>query len=239
MSKVFKKVKRVVKKVVSGVANVVKTVAKSPVFKAIAVAAAVYFTGGAALGAASGISSGAGALSGAMSGVANAWSGITGAGSALLSGDLAGAGSSLTKGITGAYGKGAGLLAKGAATGAGQSYQSAAQILNASDAPKGIPGLPSGAPWQAPAGVPGGLSGPSGVVDPAKGAAANGGLLQAMAPMAVYTGGQMLSGMAAQKAAEEQAKEERDRINGNMGTPLWQGADKPAERTYGTRGPTY
>jgi hypothetical protein len=117
MSKVVKGFKKVVK----GIGKVVKKIAKSKVFKAIAIAAAVYFTGGAALGAIKGAAAGtgfmgtlSGAVTGAGAGLSSAMGGITGAWTSLTtSGGLSGAGSSL------AGGWGMGGTAAGAAGGAG------------------------------------------------------------------------------------------------------------------------
>ena len=124
MSKVVKGVGRVLTKVMKGAAKVIektvpggKKIVKNlrsfhhkygkKILKAVAIAAAVYFTGGAALGAISGMAAGTGAWAGAVSGLSSAWAGVTGAGSALMAGNLSGAGASLGAGWAGAGSAGA------------------------------------------------------------------------------------------------------------------------------------
>ena len=109
----LKQVAKVVTKVVPGGDKLVKHVRGfhhkygKKILKAVAVAAAIYFTGGAALGAISGAAAGTGAWAGAMTGLSASWAGVTGAGSALMAGNLSGAGASLGAGWAGAGSAGA------------------------------------------------------------------------------------------------------------------------------------
>ena len=108
MSKVVRGLGKAISKVVKGVVNVVKKVVKSPIFKAVALAATVYFGGAALMGGFGAASSGGSFLSGMSAGFSNAVSGISGAWSSLMGGNLSGAASSLGSGLTNAYSMGAG-----------------------------------------------------------------------------------------------------------------------------------
>lgn len=94
MSKAFKKVGKVFKSVTKAVTKTVKSVVKSKAFKVIAAAALIYF-GGAGLMA---MSAPGGSFA---AGVSSAWTGLTGATSAALSGNFAQAGAALKSGFMG------------------------------------------------------------------------------------------------------------------------------------------
>lgn len=165
MSRVVKSIGKAVKSVARAVTKVVKTVAKSKVVRFIAVAAAAYFTAGAALGAMGTIGTTTSLSSGVMSGLGSAWGGLTGAGSALMSGNLAGVASSLGSGLTSASAAGA----------SGMGFSAAAQAVStgaaipAAAAPAAAAPVAPGAAAPVAADVSGGAS--SYLLDPATGQA--------------------------------------------------------------------
>jgi len=108
----FKRITRSAKKIVRGAGKAVKSVAKSDLGKIAIAAGAVYFgapavAGMMGKGAAAGV---AGGFKGAAINVANAWSQLGTAGSALMGGEFGKAGSALASGMTGSN-VGAGIQA--------------------------------------------------------------------------------------------------------------------------------
>lgn len=201
MSKAVKKVTGTVKKVVKKVATAVKKVAKSKIGKALIVAASIYF-GGAAL---AGIMNG----TGAMAGVSSAWSSLGSAASSAMSGQFTTAASHLSAGFGGTtvanaatqlpqLASAAGTMSDAAAYGgafAPSSGEIAASAMGGAAEPVASLALPSVTGGGAP-----GMLGQAGQFMSSN---------KLWGP-AIQTGGQMLSGYAQGKAAEE--AEERKRI---------------------------
>jgi hypothetical protein len=107
---VFKKITRAAGKIVKGAGKAVKSVAQSDIGKIAIAAGAVYFGGPAIagmMGKGAAAASGASGFAGAATNVANAWSQLGAAGSALAAGNIKGAGSALASGMTGANATGA------------------------------------------------------------------------------------------------------------------------------------
>lgn len=237
MSKVVKSVGRSVKKVVKGAGKVVSKAAKgvgkvakkiwdNPIGRVALGAAGAYFGAPAVMGLfgkGAAAATGASGLSGAMANITNAWSGLSGATSAMMSGQFGEAARSLSGGLTGAT--------SGASAGSHLSNVTAQTLGGAQ--PAGIYGSVAATPAQG-----GGLLGNVAATHAAPSASGGGGLLsRAMGaaadspytiPMAMQMGGNMLSGVAEQRAMREQrdydeqmAAEERERYNRNVGTRLW------------------
>lgn len=235
MSKVVKGVGRAISNVVKGVTNVVKQVTSSKIGKVLLTAAAVYFGGAALAGAFGGASAGtgimgtlSGALEGAASGIGSAWSGLTGAGSALMSGNMSGAASSVGSGFTGAYSAGE-SAASGALGNAASGVTAAAPTASAGTMANGLPvGVSADGPEVASY-----LNKATsqGIVD--KAINSNGFFDKLMnssyGPGAMVMGGTQLIGGAMQGyGADQQQKRQyqqeqaaRDRYNTNIGTRLW------------------
>ncbi|WP_299312297.1 hypothetical protein [uncultured Halomonas sp.] len=238
MSKAVKSVGRSVKKVVKGAGKVVSKVAKgagkvakkvwdNPIGRVALVAAGAYFGAPAVMGlfgkgaaAATGLSG----LSGAMANITNAWSGLSSATGAMMSGQFGEAARSLSGGLTGAT--------SGASAGSHLSNVTAQTLGGAQ--PAGIYGSAAATPAQgggllgnvaASHAAPPVSGGGGGLLSRAMGAAANS---PYTVPMAMQMGGNMLSGVAEQRAMREQmdreeqmSEEERERYNRNVGTRLW------------------
>lgn len=263
MSKIVKGIGRAIGAVVSGVVNAVKTFAQSKIGKLIITAVAFYFgvpmlagaVGGAAAGAAAGTGMFSGAMTGASAGLAGAWSGVTGAATALGDGEFGKALSSLATGssASGAYAAGqtavggAGLVggtigtigaAPAAAGGIGESAAATTAVSPpVTGAPLFVgPPLPTVAPTVVPPVIPPVTPPPTtGLI----GSALKQPLVQAEL---IKAGGSVLQGYGQGKTLEAQQKyqqqilaADRARYNANVGTSIWgapQAPQAPVVRQY-------
>lgn len=234
MSKAVKSIGRAVKKVVSGVSKVVKGVvsgikkfASSKFGKIIIAAAAIYFGGAAIMGAMGGASAGtgflgtiSGAIQGAGAGISSAWTGLTGAASSLMAGELGAAGSALSSGFTGAYGAGSSAVSGALGSAAGSAASGSGGVLGMDTASANV--LKTGVvPSSAPSS--GGLWNSLG--DYGKMAAIQGG---------TQLIGGVMQGYGQQKAVEEQQgyeAQQRAQAAANAGSPLW--GSVPTDTTGG------
>lgn len=208
MSKAFKKVGKVFKSVTKAVTKTVKSVVKSKAFKVLAGAALVYFGGAGLMAMTNG-----GTFA---SGLSSAWTGLSTAGSAAMSGNFAQAGSALKTGFMGT----AGQAASTAAT--------STDILGALNAPSsGIAkATATGVNIAGPADVVASLGANAPAAVPA--AAQSSGLfnLGEMGTAALVSGGIQTVGSTIAGAAQDKAeKEARDRatyagVNGVGGNGL-------------------
>lgn len=254
MSKVVKGIGRAIGKVVKGVVKAVKGFAKSTVGKVLIAAATVYFGGAAIMGAVGGASAGTGvmgtiggALKGATAGIANAWSGLTAAGSAALGGNFSAAGSSLGSGFTGSYGAG-----QSAVLGSGTGLSASAGGATGLTVPSSSAATTGGSQYSLTAGSGGGAGtgltagpsalttppsvGGSGIVSRAWNSLGDYGKMAAVSGTMNLAGG-AIQGYGQQKAMEDQRNYEleqqaaaRDRYNQNVGTRLW---GEPSQDTTG------
>lgn len=210
---------RSVANVVSGAASALKNtvgqVTGSKFGKILITAAAVYFGGAALAGGMSSSAAGGSFLSGMGTGVANAASSLSTAWGSAMSGNFSGAGSALSSGFQGQA--------------AGSAANAAAQPALSGVDLGGVGGSPATMPAQT-----GGLVN-SAMTTPAAGGdvLTNKGMYDAMTGAAKVTAGTQLagsviSGIGAQKAAQEQRDYEaeqaalaRGRYNENVGAALW------------------
>lgn len=216
----------VIKGVVNTAKNVISGVSKmfgdSKFGRVLLTAAAIYFGGAALMGGFGASAAGGSFLSGMGAGISSAASGISGAWTAITSGQgLGAAGSSLASGFTGANAAGAATaggsaLAGGAGTVANGMTQ--AEMLNVQNA-----GLSGADRMTAEALRSGAMTG-------AKTAAAGSSILNSpyTAPALISGGTALIGGAMQGKALEDQRNFEleqqrlaRERYGANVGTSLW------------------
>ncbi len=209
MSKIVKRVLDPLK-LVKGATKLVKKVAKSKFGKIALLAVATYFGVPAIMGAFGGAAgAGASGLAGALNGISGAWSGLTGAASSAMAGNLAQAGSQLAGGMTGSGGLVGGAMSGGAATPAAAGWVPSSSGLNVLASEAAMPAATKG------------LVGGTMASNPY------------LAPALVNAGSQIIGGIGQGKMIKDEreyqerlAGEERARYNTNVGTSLWGAAPR-------------